>query len=398
MASTITAHEIPYVSTGLPAPKPHPVDKRQQFLFIHTVRFWSMVGIVLIHGALSVADIQVIPVWEKTLMDQAFKFGTIGFFLISGFLIGDRLPASKPFSYMRRRFNRLVPAWALWWGLDTLNIAKRDLLHIHRAGLGTAAALESLWSAAIWVLTMTPVWFVPNLLIALTCVVFLRRWIDDLRLGALFLAFNLFYDVNVYTDWIPNRHTEALFGYVFYLWLGAWCARRKDRVLPWLESLSGSWLRAAACITASAAIGESFLLSHLKNPDMYNSLRISNQVFSLIVVILLVRVKRRTWPAFINVAETTYGIYHSHPMVLGALVYVVARILTVHGHVFGPGGLLLMWLLLSSITYFGCLKLVQTFASRPGWAWVVGAANLEPRNWAVTAKIRSIFLASPTEA
>jgi len=379
MATTVRTPDLSDVSFARFGQKFPQQRSRPEYLFIHTVRFWSMVAIVLMHAIAEVHyECQPIPLGQKSLMQQPLKFATIGFFIISGFLLGERLPASNPVSYLRRRAGRLLPAWALWWALDTLDLTKRTLLHQYRAGLGPAAMFETLRAAAFWALTMKPVWFVPNLLVALTCLVMLRKWINDLRLGAFFLALSIFYALNIYACWIPTRHTEALFGFVFYLWLGAWCARRKDCVLSWVQTRSAGWLVFWACAAAGVSLIESCVLRAM-NLDDTNTLRFGNQIYSVLVVILLVRIQRRTWPAFVNVPETTYGIYHSHDMVLGSVGFVVARIALIHNHVLGSAGVVLISIVIGLIAYALSLQLTRLLASSPRWAWTVGASDFNLR-------------------
>jgi membrane-bound acyltransferase YfiQ involved in biofilm formation len=234
--------------------------------------------------------------------------------------------------------------------------------------------------------------------VALTCIVMLRRWLNDLRLGAILLAVNLFYGINVYTRWLPSRHTEAIFGFVFYLWLGAWCAQRKERVQSWAAERSALWLAFWACVAAGISLLEVVALRAGNSPDPFNSLRFGNQVYSVLIVILLVRIRRRTWPAFINVAETTYGIHLIHGMVVVFVFAAAMNIVLVPGHRFGPAGILLLWLLLAPTCYLISLQFTRLLASNASRAWTVGAANLQPRNWAMTTKIREKFFAQPSEA
>jgi surface polysaccharide O-acyltransferase-like enzyme len=270
-----------------------------------------------------------------SLLVQPFKFGTIGFFLISGFLLGDRLPATNRLAYLDRRAKRLLPAWVLWFALQVLFIAKRDLMFGHGGSLAAAASPYALWTIATKVLTESPLWFVPNFLVALTCLVLLRNWLDDLRLGAALLAVNIFYGVNVYSRWLPSRHTEAVFGFVFYLWMGAWCALRRERLQAWVAERSGGWLVFWACVAACVSLFEVKALAARNSPDIFNSLRFSNQIYSVLIVILLVRIRRRTWPAFINVAETTYGIYLTHAMVVGFVFAAAASLVHMPQHLLG---------------------------------------------------------------
>lgn len=372
--------------------------RKPQYLFIHTVRFWSMAAIVLMHSAEKFSKYQPVSEIEATLMVQFFKFGTIAFFIISGFLIGDRLPASGPWSYLRRRVNRLVPAWAVWYGLWFLYTVGKGLLHGREAGLSEGFLARTAGQSALYCLVDTPLWFIPNFLVALACVVLLRRWLNDLRLGAALLAVNLFYAVNVYTRWIPSRHTEAVFGFVFYLWMGAWCALRKDRIQSWAAARSGWWLSFWAAVAAGLALGEMVILRAHRSPDPMNTLRVSNQLYSVLIVILLVRIQRRTWPAFVNVAETTYGIYLNHGVVINLVFAIGMRMVLVRGHQLGLTGILVMWGVLGSTIYLLAMQLTRALASTSRWGWTVGASPIERRKPAIRGSLPEATIAQPSEA
>ena len=328
------------------------------------------------HSAEKFTKYQSVPLPEMSLLVQPFKFGTIGFFLISGFLIGDRLPTSDPLGYLRRRANRLVPAWALWCVLWTLYFLQRDLPHSPGAALSLGLFSSTLYAASIRCLVETPLWFIPNLLVAITCLVLLRRWLNDLRLGAALLALSLFYGVNVYARWLPSRHTEALFGFVFYLWLGAWCALRKERIQSWAAACSPWRLSFWAFLAAAVSLVEMKVLTAHANPDSFNSLRFGNQIYSVLIVILLMRIRRRTWPAFINVAQTTYGIYLIHAMTISVAFAAAMSLIHVRGYALGPWGILLMWVILAPTAYAISLQLTRLFASSPRWAWAVGVTSV----------------------
>lgn len=357
-----------------------------------------MAAIVFIHSADAFRKYGPVSLAENAVMVQAFKFGTIGFFIISGFLVGDRLPASDPLGYLRRRAHRLVPAWALWFGLWVLYTTGRDLLETHGTGIRLDVVASMVEKNSINCLTWTPLWFIPNFLVALTCVVMLRRWLNDLRLGAVLLAVNIFYGVNVYTRWLPSRHTEALFGFVFYLWLGAWCAGRKQGIQDWACARSPWWLSFWACVAAGIAIWEITVLAAHNSPDPLNSLRFGNQLYSVLIVILLVRIRRRTWPSFINVAETTYGVYLIHAVVMIVVFSAAMKILLVHGHDLGPAGVLLIWALLAPTVYFLSLQLTRSLAGSQRWGWAVGASNFSLRKFISPATSEDAPLRQPAEA
>lgn len=356
---------------------------KPQYMFIHTVRFWSMLAIVMMHGANEAAVHGIFPVPAFSFFVQIFKFGTIGFFLISGFLLGDRLPAGKPLSYLQRRASRLMPPWAIWFALEVCFTELARVVHHWGPGMPISTAIRE---DALWCFTGTALWFVPNFMVAISCVVLLRRWLNNLRLGAALLAANLFYTVNVYTHWIPSKHSEAVFGFAFYVWLGAWCALRKDKLHRWAAALSGSRLVLCAILAVGAALIESRVLLLHGSDDFLNTLRLGNQVYSVLIVILLLRVQRVTWPRFVNVAADTYGIYLTHTMALSVTFAVFARIAFHNAAHIGPLAVVGMWLVLSPAAYVSSLLLTKCFAATR-LAWVVGATS--PDSGAASQPLRT---------
>ena len=351
-------------------------SSRPQYLFIHTVRFWSMLAIVLLHGELIMTIHANATVLELVLLIQVFKFGTIGFFLISGFLLGDRLPASRPFSYLRRRASRLVPAWCVWFVLEVGLWMAMGARHWTRASFTTRSVSALLLKSGYECFTGTALWFVPNFMIALTCIVLLRRWLNDLRMGAALLTVTLFYTVNVYMRWIPSRHSEALFGFAFYLWLGAWCALRKEQLLRWAMSFTRRRLLLCLLLAAVGALLETRVMILQHNDDYLNTLRLSNQVFSVVMVILLVRVQRVTWPKFMDVGAYTYGIYLTHTIILSTLFGVAIRLIFGPSHHGGPVQFVGMWAVLAPASYALSLLLSKWLAGSR-WPWLVGALAVD---------------------
>jgi peptidoglycan/LPS O-acetylase OafA/YrhL len=68
----------------------------ERHIFVDNVRFLSMIGIVAIHSATVVfVTGNVHPMLIAALLAPQ-KFGTTGFFLISGFLLGERLDRCRP--------------------------------------------------------------------------------------------------------------------------------------------------------------------------------------------------------------------------------------------------------------------------------------------------------------
>lgn len=369
---------------------------RPDYLFIHTVRFWSMAAIVCMHAAEKIARYQPLDRTEMYLLIQPFKFGTIGFFLISGFLLGDRLPSSKPLVYLRRRANRLIPAWLVWYGFEVL-LGPLKAVHGRSPRIfGFSLVVHSMWSAAVTGLLDSAFWFVPNFIVALTCLVLLRRWLNDLRLGAVLLAVSLAYGANVYFNWIPSRHTEALFAFVFYLWLGAWCAQRKEQFERWLRSIPVILLVVSGLAAMFVAQWESSILMARSSVDPLNTLRFGNQLYAVVMTLLLLRIRRRTWPAFVDVGQTTYGIYLAHSLSIAIVFALGASAMPLH--TLGPAGLAAVVAILAATAYFLTFYLVRWVASSAQYSWVVGAANFNAPPWFGRLKGGDEPLAYPRQA
>ncbi len=97
-------------------------------------------------------------------------------------------------------------------------------------------------------------------------------------------------------------------------------------------------------------------------------------------MLLLIRIQKRTWPNFVNVAETTYGVYLIHAIVIDVVFAAAAHVLYAHDHVYGPVSVLLIWAVLAPIAYFLSLQFTQALGSIRGLGWAVGATNPAQRS------------------
>jgi membrane-bound acyltransferase YfiQ involved in biofilm formation len=357
-------------------------------LFVNNVRFWSMVAIIAVHSLVIEWETSPEPGLARNLqliLLQILKFGTIGFYLSAGFLLGERLPQYSGPEYFLRRLKRVGTPWALWATLFALLPFTKEVL-LYRAVLITGSSFWSrLGHRAIDVLFYSNYWFVPNFLIALGVLLLFKRYLDRLWFGGFLLCLSLFYGVNIYHHWVPSRHTAAIFGFVFYLWLGNWVSRNFQVFFPILQRVRTWPLLVAIAATGGIAIVEAYRLNSIDPGDMMNTLRISNQVFSLLVVFAFLKIPHATWPRFINVRATTFGLYLIHPtlgLLLHALVFawgarlfkeqwtsLVGNIDQTMTH---PLTSLSIWAVTFMAYYGGSLALTQTLARRPGLKWTVG--------------------------
>jgi len=218
----------------------------------------------------------------------------------------------------------------------------------------------------------SPYWFVPNLIVGMMCLLLLRKHMQDFRVGMMLLAVNLFWVVNLYKNWWPSDHTEALLAFVFYLWLGAWCAPRIEHVQRWIDGMPVGWLLAAILGTCGMARAEMFHLQSVAGADPGNTLRITNQIFSVCVVIGLMRLRRKTWPKWIDVPAQTYGMYLMHPLALYTGVMLMRRLPGKHIWMVDSWAALPSVLVLFAVTYGMCVIVTNGLLHTPGLEWTVG--------------------------
>lgn len=347
--------------------------REQNHLFVSNVRFWSMLAIFFIHALSAFGMVSPRSHLDVELV-APFKFGTIGFFLISGFLLGERVDRCNPMVYFSRRFQRLFLPWLAWCFMASGLLVSYQVL-TRRLGVAEWQEIVHVAQASVWTMLVdSSLWFVPNLLICIAVLLLFRRYLYDLRLGAALLAVNLVYVVNIYKLWFVSKHSEALFAFVFYLWLGSFAARHFDKLSQFLRRVPGGVLVALAVGTGIASYLESRWLVVLGNPEPVNTLRLTNQIFSVCMVLMIFKVSRATWPRFTDVRRHTFGLYLSHPVALILLMHVIRQAhLPVLRSIYGADAEgVVVWLAASAITYSVCLKATMWLSDRPSLQWLVG--------------------------
>jgi surface polysaccharide O-acyltransferase-like enzyme len=136
------------------------------------------------------------------------------------------------------------------------------------------------------------------------------------------------------------------------------------------------WLVAFSVLTGLAALQESLMLAATGDPMPLNALRISNQIYSVAVVLVLLKLRKPVWPRDVNVRATTFGIYLTHPLIILALVCLFNR--TVLNRIADlPGSVQTMAVFFVSLGFFtatyGCsLALTRKLHRNPRLRWMVG--------------------------
>ena len=225
-------------------------------------------------------------------------------------------------------------------------------------------------------------WFVPILFFSLAILLPLRRYWQSWWLGAVFFLLSWFYGLNQYARWISPSHTTAFFGYLFYLWLGVQLFQNFTAVrayvdrLPWRVVL----MILGFAITLMFVEDQISILGDF--PNHYNALQNSNQVYALVVLVVLLKLRVRLVPSFIDVRRDSFGIYLTHPIVgsVGRAAIELAVGSSSQGESFftrlpemveNPFARIGIWVLWFGVVYTTSLVLTKLLR-RTSWAWTVG--------------------------
>lgn len=373
-------------------------------LFANNVRFLSMMAIIAIHTVIAYPYTSVPAVY----LIQPLKFGTIGFFLISGFLFGERMDRYSSLEYDGRRLKNVLLPWTLWYLLYCMLHIAAHAAH-GRLSIHSADPFTPLWSTFSTSLLDTAYWFVPNLLIALAVLLILRRALRNIATGMVFFAVSLLYGANIYGRWFPVEHPRAVFGFVFYLWLGAWGAWHFAVVEKWLSRIPSWVMIGCVILTNGFALVETKVLFHLHSADPLNSLRITNQLYSVAVVLAMMRLRHAAWPRFVDVRAHTFGLYLTHSVALTVLEPVLVRILPRLGPLRlwkSPFGSSVLIPILFIVVYGGCLLMVRELLSHSWLRWTIGlpgemrsvtTRSKTPVTQSAGRELRHILTASPED-
>ncbi len=253
-----------------------------------------------------------------TTVIQFIKFGTITFFLLAGFLIGEKFTDYTPLQYFKRRVDSTIAPWLFWSLLFLALMILSDLFNMYRFGNGhiDPGFGETIWRYTTTVYLYSIYWFIPNFLICIAILLLFKRHLYSYGFGAVLLLFTTLYIINIYCKWIEPRHTTAVLGFVFFLWLGAQLNKNLVKVERWLDRIPILLWIILSAITLVAGVWEIEHLKSLHSVDPYNSLRLSNILYSICFFFLLLKIRHFPFTNFLKPRETTYGIFLIHYIIV----------------------------------------------------------------------------------
>lgn len=340
-----------------------------------------MIAIIAVHalslfGGDSYRQASSVGILELLLL-QAAKFGTPVFFFISGFLMSEQIATGRdPVAYFGRRLVKVGGPWLFWASLFSLYSLVRwdvsgspDLFHVLLVR-ATETLIHSIY------------WFVPNMLTSMAFLVVCRSFWDRAWFGAILFGISALYGINTHAEWFPSTHSAAFGGFLSFMWLGIRCSRHRDLVLRIAKSIPWPILACSLLVAASCGIGETMWLSSRGAQSALSTLRLSNQMFSLLALIAFTKMNTKV-PNFIDCRRETFGIYLIHPFtmifargVLNSVHYHFANVsLSSDEHVWSHPWLALFYWTLALTLIFGLALTLSKAIVAVGFGSLVGAAE-----------------------
>lgn len=294
---------------------------KKNFDFVDTIRCISMIGIVFEHAVIfdhfNYANFYTSLLQASVL--QFFKFATITFFLIAGFLINHKFTEYSPLQYINNRLKKTIGPWLVWLhiliGLDIANLLVIYFKYKRERPLPDM--LSYLRTEYYDIVFTTSFWFILNFLICIAILLLFKKVLYKIWFGAILLIISLFYSVNLHYGWIITMHSTALFGFIFYLWLGAFMNRHYERLSGFIRKTHIVWFLAAVVISFFVADLEIIQLKNNWVDDAYNTLRVSNILYSLLFFLMLLKIGSVKWiNETLEPRNTTFGIYLIHTLII----------------------------------------------------------------------------------
>ncbi len=353
------------------------IAPKKNYAFVDAIRCIAMMSVVMEH-AIASNPRNYIPKSGSEVniisgLMQFGKFGTICFFLLSGFLIGEKFTDYSPVQYLKRRLDNTFIPWIVWTTVFLLVLLIDDAVIIMKFDHGVIHpdVYDKIWSQVSLVYLFSSFWFIPNFLICIMLLLIFKKWLYKNWLGAIFLLFTLAYAVNIYFNWIEPRHSTAVFGFVFFLWLGAKFNRHLGTLEKWVASTPYILWIVLCIATYIFSIWEAGELRALHSVDPFNTLRFSNILYSLSCFFLLLRIREFRFISILKPRETTYGIYLLQFIIVYSLLPVFFNPIR---DVLDAASFLLIFLYLilrALITYAIAFTLV-TLINKTRLKWIVG--------------------------
>jgi len=141
---------------------------KKNYNFIDAIRCLAIISIVMEHcfafDSYTYHPADKLSILTYAAVMQFIKFGTIAFFLLAGFLIGEKFTVYSPVQYLKRRIDNTIAPWLFWSLLFCVMIVLNDVICACKFNTGKITphygfvVLDYLKTIYLY----TSFWFIPN--------------------------------------------------------------------------------------------------------------------------------------------------------------------------------------------------------------------------------------------
>lgn len=335
-----------------------------------------MIGIVMEHSSpfLGMRFTNFHDQIIQTTALQFIKFGTIVFFILAGFLIGDKFNQYTTKQYLGRRLTTTFKPWLFWVTIFIILFFIDQGVRFYKGypAPGFSHPLDFLLNRIHFIIVETSFWFIINFMLCITILLVFRKYMYSLVFGGILAVLSLFYSVNLYFDWMPTGHTTALLGFVFYLWLGVILHKYFDEFNQWVNKQSFAILLSAVLITFAISCAETLNLMHIGSTDALNTLRVTNIIYSFACFLFLYRFCNFHAIERLKPRSMTFGIHLLHHILIIIFLPMLLRPMKIVYANETAWRLFFMQFLIFILIYSTTYALVYYIGKSKKWKWAVG--------------------------
>ncbi|MCY1505852.1 Acyltransferase family protein [compost metagenome] len=352
------------------------IEKQKNYDFIDNMRFMAMIGIVMEHSSpfLSITKTHLHDQIIQTLSLQFAKFGTVVFFILAGFLIGDKFNQYTTRQYLGRRLHTTFRPWLFWVTIFMILLAINEIVLYfkHYDTKIFSDPLTFIYDQLHYIIVYTSFWFIINFMLCITILLLFRKHMYNYIFGLILGILSLFYSINLYFEWIPTSHTTALLGFVFYLWLGVILHKYFDDFNRWVHKQSFARLSFWVIVTFILSCLESLNLMGLGSLDALNTLRITNIMYSFTCFLFLYRYCNFKAIEKLKPRSMTFGIHLVHHILIIIFLPMLTRPLKIIYKDEPVWNLFFLQFIIFPLIYATTYAIVYYMGKSKKYKWTVG--------------------------
>lgn len=309
-------------------------------------------------------------------LKNIMKYGTIVFFIASGFLLGQSLENESALSILKKKKDKIIKPYLIFLSLYIITLPIKDLF-THYNPIDPNFFIYILKKIHIGFF-QSNYWFIISFFISLIALLAFKKFLQKNIIGYLLSLITLFYAINVHTEWITPLHTTAYIGFTFFMWLGFKLYNIRDKFLPFLDKSCWEFLFSLVCLALIISVFESYILYWNKSEDPLNSIRFSNILYSMAVFLFLAKLGMTFHFKRAHPRTETFGLFLIHPFTISFLKLVIIVIfpfleqyLNTKASNVSVFAIFFIQLFMFLATYFITLFLVKTI-NRTKFKWLMG--------------------------